>query len=135
LQQVEALRHHLSTAGMQADPRERGEQTTFSALLPYALVLGLERRWASEFATTLAQPAGIGGASALPWFVDGSADHPMGAWDGPGQRLQRFMGPSGSAMAAGWSGSQSSDSSSWGGSSDSSGGSGGGAGGGGGGGW
>jgi uncharacterized membrane protein YgcG len=129
LQQVEALRHHLSTAGPQADRLERGEQT-FSALLPYAMVLGLERRWASEFATTLAQPAGIGGASALPWFADGSADRPLGAWDGPGHRLRRFMDSSGSAMAAGWSGSHSSDSSSWGGSSDSSGGSGGGAGGG-----
>jgi hypothetical protein len=125
LQQVHALRDYLATSTPQQARWEDTEQT-FSTLVPYAMVLGLEKRWADAFAPLATGPAGRTGGPdtyAPYWYVGVPAGLHAGGIGGLGSALSSFASTAGSAMS-------SSPSSSSGG-----GGSGGGGGGGGGGGW
>lgn len=125
LQQVHALRDYLATSTPQQARWEDAEQT-FSTLVPYAMVLGLEKRWADAFAPLATGPAGRTGGRdtyATYWYVGVPAGLHAGGIGGLGSALSSFAATAGSAMS-------SSPSSSSGG-----GGSGGGGGGGGGGGW
>jgi len=124
LQQVHALRDYLATSTPQQARWEDTEQT-FSTLVPYAMVLGLEKRWADAFAPLAARPSGgTGGPDTYApyWYVGVPAGLYAGGIGGLGSALSSFASTAGSAMS---SSPRSSDG----------GGSGGGGGGGGGGGW
>jgi hypothetical protein len=124
LQQVHALRDYLATSTPQ-QARWGDTEQTFSTLVPYAMVLGLEKRWADAFAPLAARPsAETGGAYGYApyWYVGVPAGLHADGIGGLGSALSSFASTAGSAMS-------SSPSSSGGG------GAGGGGGGGGGGGW
>ena len=125
LQQVHALRDYLATSTPQQARWEDTEQT-FSTLVPYAMVLGLEKRWADAFAPLAARPSGgTGGADTYApyWYVGVPAGLYASGMGGLGSALSSFASTAGSAMSSSPS------------SSDGGGGAGGGGGGGGGGGW
>jgi Predicted membrane protein (DUF2207) len=124
LQQVHALRDYLATSTPQQARWEDTEQT-FSTLVPYAMVLGLEKRWAEAFAPLAARPSGEAGGSygyAPYWYLGVPAGLHADGIGGLGSALSSFASTAGSAMSSSPS-------------TSSGGGSGGGGGGGGGGGW
>ena len=139
-QQAEALRHYLAKAVPQhVDENAQG----FSAMLPYAMVLGLEDRWTRTFAALAAQAHGTARPeSAQQWYVGPSTTGTPFAGRGDlGSAISSFSWTAGSAMTSRPSSSGSAGDSSGGGwfgggsSGDGGGSSGGGGGGGGGGGW
>jgi uncharacterized membrane protein YgcG len=148
-QQAEALRHYLATA-MPGGPQHADENAHgFSAMLPYAMVLGLEERWTRTFAALAALPHGTARSESGPqWYVGPSVGTPFAGQDDFGSAISSFSWAAGKTMtsrppssaSAGDSSTGDSSGGGWfgGGSSgggSSGGGAGGGGGGGGGGGW
>jgi uncharacterized membrane protein YgcG len=129
LQQVAALRRYLTTTSPAAGARGDTEET-FSSLLPYAMVLGLERRWTQAFAPLAAAGRDVAHGYVPYWYVGTPATLGASGLGDFGDRLSAFSSTAGSAMTS----SPSSSSESGGGWSGG-GSSGGGGGGGGGGGW
>jgi uncharacterized membrane protein YgcG len=127
LDRIAGFRQYLSiTEGQRLDRMTAPEDTPelFERLLPYAIALGVENRWADRFRDVLARAAAAGQQQHFGWYSGSSSP-----WSSPGS----FVGRVGAGLASTVSSASTAPGSSSG--SGGGGSSGGGGGGGGGGGW